>query len=121
MSGIREDQEARQAWRKENIYNKVSVNQPAMTMRTRCNETKILPCEIIGALYHVDPKNWREAMNSDKFVEWERAAESKLDSLKANDTWEMVFARMKCTLFTQRGFSRQKQMLTETSSATKHG
>nr|CCA16771.1 AlNc14C25G2514 [Albugo laibachii Nc14] len=61
-----------------------------MTVKTRFNWSKTPPREIIGAVYCVDPKNWKEAMESDNFVEWERAAESEIDSLEANDTWEMV-------------------------------
>uniref|UniRef100_A0AAV1UYA7 Reverse transcriptase Ty1/copia-type domain-containing protein n=1 Tax=Peronospora matthiolae TaxID=2874970 RepID=A0AAV1UYA7_9STRA len=59
-------------------------------MRTRYGGKKTHPREIVGATYRVDPSNWNMAMKSDKRVEWKRAASAKIDSLKANSTWELV-------------------------------
>ena len=59
-------------------------------MKTRFDGLKTTPREIIGAVYRVNPKNWKEVIESDKCVAWKRAAESEICSLKANDTREMV-------------------------------
>lgn len=56
------------------ILNKASFNQPAMNMRrdilNKDPATRDYKCFYLC----VDPKNWKEAINSDKFVEWERRA-----------------------------------------------
>ncbi|CAI5743628.1 unnamed protein product [Peronospora destructor] len=51
---------------------------------------KKFPRELVSTVYRVDPKNWSAAMKSDQRVEWERAADSEIESLKANDTWELL-------------------------------
>ena len=66
------------------------MEKPHVGMKTRYGGKKTLPHEIVGAAYRVDPKNWSEAMKSDKYVKWERAADPDIDSLKSNDTWELM-------------------------------
>lgn len=41
------------------------ATKPTMTMITQLNGSKTTPREIIVAVYRVDPKNWKEAMESD--------------------------------------------------------
>ena len=40
--------------------------------------------------FFVDPKNRREAMKSDRAPQWMEGEKAELDSLEANDTWDVV-------------------------------
>lgn len=103
--------------RRSNL-SKASFNQPAMSLRTRYDGRNIAPREIIDAAYSLcGPEVWREAMKIDKFLGWERVAESVIDSLSPMTRGRWYCSRMKYALFTQNGSSREKQMLAATSSA----
>ncbi|EGZ16635.1 hypothetical protein PHYSODRAFT_502986, partial [Phytophthora sojae] len=42
------------------------------------------------ASFSEDPKNYTEAMNSDRAADWSKAMAEAISALEANSTWEIV-------------------------------
>ncbi|CAI5721085.1 unnamed protein product [Peronospora destructor] len=57
-------------------------------MTTRHMDTKHVPVAMVAVISN--PKTYREAMQSSRSSDWQKAMSTEIESLETNDTWEVV-------------------------------
>ena len=72
------------------VTNKVAESTPRRSMRERCPPNYYSESVAIASNFSKEPLNVKDVFSSPEKAQWLDAMEKEMESLKANDVWDLV-------------------------------